>query len=102
MLGADDLAHQNRARRPFAAEAEALQAAHDQQLAEQVRQPARGGEERVPHYGNLQHPYATVPSARMPVSHPPRAEVINALLATMPASDWLMLHCAVRVGIRNV
>src|SRR5271168_4475507 len=52
---ADHLAHQNRARRPFAAKAEAMQRAQDEKLLEILREGAQEGEDRVPDDGDLQH-----------------------------------------------
>ena len=60
----DDLAHQHGAGSPFAAEAQALQAAHDQQLVEAVGEAAQKGEERVPQHGELHHLDAAEPVAQ--------------------------------------
>jgi len=50
----DHLAHQHRARRPFAAEAETLQAAGDEKLLERIGEAGEKGEDREPGDGDLQ------------------------------------------------
>jgi hypothetical protein len=52
---ANDLAHQHRARRPFASEAKTLEAAHHKQLPETLGEAGKKGEEREPGDHDGQH-----------------------------------------------
>jgi hypothetical protein len=56
MLGPDRLADQHRTRGPFAAEAEALKAAHDEELPEILGQARECREDGEPENGDLQQP----------------------------------------------
>ncbi|MNT27764.1 hypothetical protein D3C72_1634070 [compost metagenome] len=60
MAGADHLGDQHRADRPFAAKAQALQHARDEQLLGRIGEPAQEGEEAEPEHGQLQDPHAAV------------------------------------------
>ena len=55
VLRADDLAHEDGAGGPFAAEAQALEGAEDQKLIVGLGEAAETGEDRVPDYGALEH-----------------------------------------------
>ena len=60
MLGLDHFGDQNRADRPFAAEAEALHGACEEQLFKGVGEAGKKGEEGEPHHRPLQDTNATV------------------------------------------
>ena len=72
MLGAHHLGDQHRAHRPLAAEPQALQRAHDQQLLERVGEAAQERADREPDDGELQHlhpPDAVGEDAGEPAAH---------------------------------